>query len=239
MMQQKEQRVRVPEIGDLTEGTVTAVKAQKKDLDRVSVFLDGAFAFGLAADLAVGEGLRKGLRLTPEAQHALLQKEEVMAARRAAMDYLSLGAKTATEVRRSLSRRGFSEVAAEDAVAQMERYGYLDDAAYASAFARGRAASRGHGPQRLRADLIKKGVSREAIDRALEELDADDLADSARALALKRWRALSGEEDPRKRKKKTSDFLLRRGFSFDQVREAVDAAVATDEDASGDDGWEA
>ena len=233
MQQRKEKRPRVPDASDLREGTVTSVQAQKKDPDRVSVFLDGAFAFGLAADVAVGEGVRKGVRLTPDQQVALLQKEEVMGARQAALDYVSRGGKPATEVRRSLARRGFSEHAAEDAIAQMERYGYLDDAAYAVAFVRGRAASRGHGPQRLRADLLKKGVSRDAIDKALEELDTDDLADSARRLALKRWRALAGEEDLRKRKKKTTDFLLRRGFSFDQVREALDS-VADDEDET----WE-
>lgn len=222
-------RPRVPDLADLREGTVTSVQAQKKDPERVSVFLDDAFAFGLAADVAVAEGLRKGRRLTPEDQLALLQKEEVIRARQAALDYVSRGGKTTTEVRRSLARRGFSEGAVEDAIEKMEGYGYLDDAAYASAFVRGRSASRGHGPQRLRADLIKKGVSRDAIDRALEELDADALADSARQLAAQRWRALSGEEDLRKRKKKTTDFLLRRGFSFDQVREALDA-VADDED---------
>ncbi|MEM6325827.1 MAG: RecX family transcriptional regulator [Bacteroidota bacterium] len=233
MRPRPETRPRVPDLADLREGTVTRVQAQKKDPDRVSVFLDDAFAFGLAADVAVGEGVRKGLRLTPEAQLALLQKEEVIRARQAALDYVSRGGKTTTEVQRSLARRGFSEHATADALAQMERYGYLDDAAYASAFVRGRAASRGHGPQRLRADLIKKGVSREAIDRALDELDTDDLADSARRLALQRWRALASETDPRKRKKKTTDFLLRRGFSFDQVREAIEA-VADDEEETWD-----
>ncbi|OZC01760.1 regulatory protein RecX [Rubricoccus marinus] len=235
-----EKRVRVPDVETLTEGTITSVQAQKKDMDRVSIFLDGKFAFGIAADIAIGEGLKKGLVLTPEAQHKLFQKEEVIAARRASLDYLSLGGKTSTELKRSLARRGFSDFAAEDAIAQMERYGYLDDAAYAMAFAKGRAASRGHGPQRLRADLLKKGVPRAAIDRALEELDADDLAESANALGLKRWRALSSESDTRKRKKKTTDFLLRRGFSFDQARTAVEAALAKDEDVEdADDGWDA
>lgn len=232
-------RVRVPDVDTLREGTITSVQAQKKDMDRVSIFLDETFAFGIAADIAIGEGLKKGLLLTPEAQHQLLQKEEVIAARRASLDYLSLGSKTSTELKRSLSRRGFSEFAAEDAIAQMERYGYLDDAAYAMAFARGRAASRGHGPQRLRADLIKKGVPRAAIDLALAELDVDELGDTSKALGLKRWRALSGEADTRKRKKKTTDFLLRRGFSFDQARAAVDAAIARDEDAEDEDGWDA
>jgi regulatory protein len=236
-MQRKEPRPRVPDIDDLREGTVTSVQAQKNDPERVSVFLDDAFAFGLAADVAVAEGLKKGQRLTPEAQLALLQREEVIRARQAALDYVSRGSKTTTEVRRSLARRGFSDHAAEDAIAQMERYGYLDDDAYASAFARGRAASRGHGPQRLRADLLKKGVPRDAIESALEELDADNLADSAGRLALQRWRALSSEADVRKRKKKTTDFLLRRGFSFDHAREAVERAAADEPDAEDDEPW--
>ncbi|MDX1421144.1 MAG: RecX family transcriptional regulator [Rubricoccaceae bacterium] len=219
---------------DLRDGTITRVAQQKRDPERVSVFIDDAFAFGLTLDLAVQEGLRRGTRLTVEEQTALLAKEQVHRARAAALDYLSYGAKTTAEVRRKLRGKGYDEAAVEDALAAMEGYGYLDDAAYARAFVRGRFAGRGYGPQRLRADLYKRGVDRALIDAALDELaDAEDLGEAARRHGRRRWRTLAREEDLRKRKKKTMDFLVRRGFSYDLAREVTDE-LASDEGANAD-----
>jgi regulatory protein len=221
---------------DLQDGTVTRVAQQKKDPDRASVFIDDAFAFGLAVDLVVEAGLRKGVVLTAEAQRALLVRQETFAAKASALAGLSHRARTSTEVRRSLAQKGFAETVVEDTVADLERLGMVDDAAYARAFVRGRFEGRGYGPARLRQDLMRKGVDRTTIDAALAELEETaDLGDEARQQAEKKWRALRSEEDVRKRKKKTMDFLVRRGYGFDTAREAVDAVAEGEDDAP----WEA
>lgn len=223
---------------DLVDGTVTRLAQQKKDPDRVSVFLDGRFAFGLAVDLVVEAGLKKGVVLTAQEQRALLVRQESFSAKSSALQGLSHRARTSDEVRQSLLRKGFAEAIVEDTVADLERLGLVDDAAYARAFVRGRFASRGYGPARLRQDLMRKGVGRAIIDEALAELvEAEDVGDEARQQAERKWRTLSSEEDLRKRKKKTMDYLVRRGFGFDDAREAVDrlAEAAGEDDAP----WEA
>lgn len=216
---------------DLKDGTVTRVVQQKKDPDRASVFIDDAFAFGLAVDLVVEAGLRKGVSLTAEAQRALLVRQETFAAKASALAGLSHRARTSAEVRRSLLQKGFAESVAEDTVADLERLGVVDDDAYARAFVRGRFEGRGYGPARLRQDLSKKGVDRATIEAALGELvESEDLGAEARQQAETKWRALRSEEDLRKRKKKTMDFLVRRGYGFDTAREAVDAVAEGEAD---------
>lgn len=208
---------------DLRDGTITRVVRQQRDTERVSVFIDGTFAFGLALELAAEAGLRKGKTLTVDEQAALLAREQTHRARAAALDHLTYGAKTTAEVRRKLRDKGFDDAAVEDAVAHLADYGYLDDAAYARAFAHGRFAGRGHGPQRLRADLLRRGVAREAVDEALAALAAsEDLGEAARRQGRRRWRALARETDLRKRKQKTMDFLVRHGFAFDLARTVAD-----------------
>lgn len=220
---------------DLADGTVTRVAQQKKDLDRASVFIDDRFAFGLAVDLVIEAGLRKGVVLTAEEQRALLVRQESFAARASALSGLTRRARTAEEVRRSLLQKGFAESVVDDTVDDLERLGVVDDEAYARAFVRGRFEGRGYGPARLRQDLQRKGVDRSTIDAALADLvEAEDLGDEARQQAERKWRTLRSEEDVRKRKKKTMDFLVRRGFGFDTAREAVDAVAAGEDD---EDGW--
>lgn len=221
---------------DLSDGTVTRVAQQKKDLDRASVFIDGTFAFGLAVDLVIEAGLKKGVALSADEQRALLVRQEAFSAKSAALRGLSNRARTSDEVRQSLLKKGFAETIVEDTVADLERLGVVDDAAYARAFVQGRFASRGYGPARLRQDLMRKGVPRRIIDEALAELvEAEDLGDEARQQAVRKWRTLSSEEDVRKRKKKTMDYLVRRGFGFDVAREAVDGLAEGEDDAL----WEA
>ncbi|MEM8601110.1 MAG: RecX family transcriptional regulator, partial [Bacteroidota bacterium] len=191
-------------------------------------FLDGAFAFGLTKDLVLREGLRKGRVLSIAEQQRLLEQDEQLRARRKAIDYLSYKARTTTEVRRKLRDTGFGEAATDDAVARMQELGYLDDDAYAKAYARGRFSGRGYGPQRIRTDLMKRGLDRQVIDAALDDFaDPDDLFETALRHGEKRWDRLASEPDPRKRRKKTYDFLLRRGYGFDTARRVVDALEAS------------
>lgn len=215
---------------DLSDGTVTRVAQQKKDLDRASVFIDDAFAFGLSVELVIKAGVRKGTTLTAAQQRDLLVQQETYAAKASALAGLSVKARTASEVRDSLARKGFAEAIVDDTVDGLERLGLIDDEAYARAFVRDRFAARGYGPARLRQDLMRKGIARATLDAALAELtEAEDLADSATRQAAKKWRALASETDDRKRRKKTMDFLVRRGFGFDTARNAVDD-VAEDEE---------
>ena len=219
------------------DGTVTRVVRQKRDPERVSVFIDDAFAFGLAVDLAIEAGLRRGLVLPAERQRELVERERQMKARMAALDYLSYQARTTVELRRKLRQKGHDEAAVEDAVAYVAGHGYLDDARYARDYVRSRFAGRGYGPQRLRQELLRRGVPKDAVEDALAALEeAEDVEDAALGHARTRWRALATEADARKRRKKTMDYLVRRGFDFEQARAAVERAAAEDGDTGGD--WE-
>ncbi len=212
---------------DLRPGAVTRLAQQKRDAERVSVFIDGAFAFGLALDLVARAGLCKGQVLSVDEQQALLDDEERLRAKAAALDYIAYQARTEEEVRRKLTRKGFAEAAAEEAVARMQELGYLDDEGYARAYTRGRLAGRGHGPQRIRNDLRRRGVAPKTIDAVLDEVvEADDLRETALRHGRKRWLRLASEDDPRKRRKKLSDFLVRRGYGYDLVREIVETLEA-------------
>ena len=224
----------------LADGTVTRVAQQAKDPDRASVYIDDAFAFGLAVDLVIAAGLRRGVVLTAGEQRDLLVRQESFGAKSAALGYVSGQARTTEEVRRNLTQKGFAESVVEDAVEGLAAAGLLDDAAYAEAYARSRFSARGHGPARIRQDLQRRGVARAAIDAALDTLvETEDLAERATDDAAAKWRSLASEPDRRKRTRKTMDFLVRRGHSFDIARAAAEAAAAADPpDADADEAWE-
>lgn len=190
------------------------------------MFINGEFAFGLSGVVALEAGLKKGRELDVEDQRGLLQKEEVAWAKEYVMMLVSRQPRTRAEIERKLREKEYSSDAGDAAIGVLERLGYLDDRAFAEAFVQERLATKGHGPFRLRADMRKKGLASELIDTVLADLDDDALRESAREHARSRWEALSGERDSLKRLKKTMDYVARRGFSWEVIREACEGLRA-------------
>ena len=120
-----------------------------------------------------------------------------------------------SELQRRLIRGGAAEADAQAAADWLEDIGAVDDPAYAAAVVRD-YGRRGYGPARIREELRRRGVPRELWEVALEELpDSEDILDD-----LIRKRCRGDLSDPRE-VKRLSDGLLRRGFSWSQVKEAL------------------
>jgi len=215
-------------------GTITALTVQQHQPTRVSVFLDGAFAFGISGDLVREWGLWVGRRLSVEDQVCLGAAEQLLAAQATALQYLAARPRTAHEVRQKLRRSGVTDQVADQVMARLQARGVLDDTAYAHAYLTSRLASRGYGPQRLRQELQQRGVGRALVEEAvLQDLAAEDVLAAARAQAAKRWPRLARETDLAKRRQKLWAFLRRRGFPTAIVQQVL-TEVAEETAAGGE-----
>jgi regulatory protein len=203
-------------------GTITALTVQQHRPTRVSVFLDGAFAFGVSQELVREWGLWVGRRLSAEDQVQLRAAEQLLAAQAAALQYLAVRPRTAHEVRQKLHRSGVAAQVAEEVIARLQARGALDDTAYAHAYLTSRLTSRGYGPQRLRRELQQRGLGRALVEEAVrQDLTAEDVLIVARAQAAKRWPRLARETDIAKRRQKLWAFLCRRGFPAAIVQQVL------------------
>lgn len=209
---------------DLRPGRVSSIRAQSKSPDRVSVFIDGTFAFGMHRDLLLEFDIAKGKDLSIDTQVEIVRRDAFFKARGVAYRYLSYRDRSADEIRRRLRRDEYEDPVVEDVVHHLEKAGLVDDRAFARTYAEGRFHSGGYGPVRVRADLRKKGIRPALVDSVIGEVfsERDELVERARELAEKRWSQLSREPDELKRKKKVYDYLARRGFRFDVVRSVVE-----------------
>lgn len=91
---------------------------------------------------------------------------------------------------------------------------YVDDRRYAAAFARDKSSIAGWGAVKIRYMLSAKGISKDIISEALEEVDVRKADDRLRKLLENKNRSL--KEDPQ-RKMKLLRFALGRGYSYDEV----------------------
>jgi regulatory protein len=194
---------------------ITKLERQKKDPNRVSVFINGSFAFGIPSDIVVKFFLRKGMTLDRELRKAVMAESQLMRAKSVALEYLSGQPRTEHQVFEKLRKKGYDEATCEKVIARFRELRYLDDALYARMFVKSRMRSKGHGPRRMRGDLRKKGVDGDLITLAIEELESEyDLQQEVLPIAMRRWTKLAKEPSPFKRKKKWMDFMVRQGFNW-------------------------
>jgi regulatory protein len=209
----------MPRLARFMAGTITALVAQKKNKDRVNVYLDGKFAFGLAAIEAVK--LRRGQALSDEDIARLRGADDVEKAHNRALHFLSFRPRSEAEVRRNLKDGGVAPDAIETVVERLARAGLLDDRAFAQYWLENRGQFRPRSARALKIELRQKGVDAESIDEALQAA-AHDEDEAAFQAALPRARRLAAQHpDVNEFKQKLGAFLARRGFAYEVARDAV------------------
>ena len=195
---------------------ITAIEPQQKNPQRVNVYLDGDFAFGLA--VVVAAWLRVGQELGEEKIASLKTQDEGEVTYQKVLHFLSFRPRSSAEVRQNLSKRGISESLIEETLNRLQSNRQIDDEAFARAWVENRNTFRPRGKPALRMELRRKGLSDEIVQSVLNtQVDEAALAITS---ARKYARRLIGLEWPEFRQK-LSGFLARRGFSYTTLAPVV------------------
>ena len=188
--------------------TITAIEIQKNNPNRVSIYIDGEFAFGLARIVAAW--LKVGQRLEDEKIAGLQAEDAREQAYQQAMLFLSYRARSEAEIRQNLRKHEFSDTVIEETLDRLRQARLADDNDFARAWVENRSTFRPRSRRALAMELRQKGLSDEAAQSALKNVDEAALAYEA---ARKRAGRLEGLEWNDYRKK-LSGFLGRRGFPY-------------------------
>ncbi|MER2600083.1 MAG: RecX family transcriptional regulator [Caldilineales bacterium] len=193
------------------------MRFQKRNRERVNVYLDGSYAFPVTAITAAR--LRIGQSLSDTEIAGLSADDAAQRAYERALRYLASRPRSVVEVRDLLA--GNQDLLPETVDAVLERLlqaGYLDDVAFARYWIANREQFRPRAPLALRQELRQKGVAPAVIAAALQDIDAHASALRAGLAQVRRYTAL----DHAAFRQKLGGYLLRRGFSHEVVWPTVD-----------------
>ncbi len=130
-----------------------------------------------------------------------------------ALRVLSRKPRTKREVADALKKKEIGGATIHKIISLCEDLGYLDDQEYASLFALSRAVDNLWGRGKIKAELIKKGISREMIDRALqrltEETNEEELLEKAMKKKIASMKGVTMKRDI----ERLYRYLVQRGFS--------------------------
>lgn len=197
---------------------ITAIKAQKRNRQRVNIYLDGEFAFGLSRFVAAW--LEPGRKLSEAEIGKLLEEDTYEVAFQKALQFIQHRPRSVDETRRRLAEKGFGDEVIEVTVTKLLEKNWLDDLDFSRQWIENRNTFRPRSDRLLAYELRLKGVADETINQALEKFggDQNELAYQAGITKAKKCR----QESKLDFFKKVAGYLGRRGFHYGIVKPTVE-----------------
>ncbi len=195
---------------------ITAIKAQIKNTERVSVYLDGKYSFSLTQSQLLELKLHSGMELSEQELEDLQKASDYGKLLERVMNYVMIRPRSIREVRDYLWRKKADPEVGDRIIQKMESRGYLGDAAFAKSWVRSRQLTKPVSKRRLTAELRQKGVTSELIEQALGGEEAYDELTALREIITKKSKQARYQDE-----QKLMQYLARQGFSYDVIKSTL------------------
>ena len=194
---------------------ITSLKIQVKNTQRVSIFVDEKYGFSLSLDELVKHKLRKDDELTATDVKRFKKISADGKLRGRALEWLMNRPHSEREFRNYLYRKKAEPEQIESLVYEFTEKKYLDNVKFAVWFSE-LQSRRNKSDRQIKAELFKKGISREVVEETLSEAPEDE-ADRLKALIKKKRGGSRYRKDPLKLAK----YLTSQGFSYQLVKQQL------------------
>jgi len=194
---------------------ITALTLQKHNRQRVNIYLDGEFAFGLA--YIVAAWLQIGMELDEEKISALKAEDEREAAYQRALNWIDYRPHSATEIRQKLEHQAASQETIFYVMDRLERSHLVDDSAFAQNWVENRAELRPRSRRALAFELRKRGIQPDIIDQSIAAMDDNEMAYQAAQRQVHKLSHLDWKDF----RQKMLRHLAQRGFNYETSSEAT------------------
>ena len=198
---------------------VTQIEEMSKS--RVRVYIDEEFAFVLYKGELRSFHIREGEEIDPENYREILTQLLPKRAKLRAMNLLKSREYTVKQLQDKLRTGGYPEEVIEEALEYVAGFHYTDDLRYAVSFIQGQAERRSR--RRIEQDLLGRGIDRDTLEEAWSQWEEQggeqNEQEMIRALLAKK--GFDPNEADLKERQRMYGFLMRKGFSAEQVRRAV------------------
>lgn len=202
---------------------ITALKMQVRDKARVNVFVDGTYRFSLDINQIAELGVSTGKEYTEEELVKLEDESQFGKLYTRSLEYALTRPRSLREMRDYLYKKtrdtltkmgtvkkGVSKELTERVYDRLIEKGYLDDEKFAQFWVENRNVRKGTSRRKLQSELMAKGVNQAIIEQTIGQSDRED-SDELQKIIAKKARRYDDE-------KKFMAYLMRQGFSYDDVR---------------------
>lgn len=205
--------------------TITKIEKQKKNKDRWNVFIDGAFASGVNSDTLLKFQLKSGDEIDENKLKEIQDFDEYLYSKKIAFDFLSYRIRSEKELKDKLKGKDISRASIERTIEHLKELKLINDEEFARQLISEKLSSKPAGKAVLRQKLMQKGISFKLSEEILKEYFSED---NEKEFVIsnfdKYFRRVEGLDRQQKRKK-MFDYLARKGFDFDIIKQVINEKI--------------
>lgn len=210
------------------EKVISSIEIQKRNDNRVNIYIDGEFAFSCSTELVFTHNLKEGKAASIDELMELVNEDNYLKCKSAALKIIEKSYKSEKEVFDKLKLKGYDEKTISKTMAFLADYNFINDENYAAMYIKDKIKSQGR--NKIKHALLRKGIDESVFDEKLKSFSTEEEMNTALKLSEKKYKILiKTEKDMKKIYKKLWEYLMRNGYSSDIIEEALNKAVDMNE----------
>ena len=199
---------------------ITDIQPDLQNPLHLKIYLDDTHHVVVPTMFVDNLGLRIGLEIEAEVIEKLIVAEEMMRAKKFALEMLQEEIYSKTQMSQYLEKEGFSDETVKTIVTELIQSGHIRDREFAEKWVQRRLKSNPRGRKLLKMELIEKGVDRKTAEQVVNEVNKDDEERLALQIAEKqgkKYKHLSNQVAHRR----LHGYLARRGYDSDLILKII------------------
>lgn len=202
---------------------ITKIEIQKKNKNRVNLYLDEEFFCGLSLETVLKNHLKEGIEVEEDKIKFLVFETEKEMALSKAVGYISKCQKTKKEVYKYLIQKGYDEEIINYVISKLEEYNFVDDTLYAKNYIKFK--NKNSGSRKIEMELKQKGINEEVAKESLEKYSND-----REYVLMVATKYMKNKEKDLKNKQKAYRHLASRGFISEDIIFALNQIFGNNEE---------
>lgn len=191
-------------------------KIEKSKKGNIWIYADNNYLTSLSPEVFLKSKLKVGDYIDEEILKKINADSDRHKAKEKALRLLSFRAHSKKELENKIKLSSTDE-SAQHAVNKMEELGLVNDLEFSKAYAKELSCLKYYSINRIKYELLKKGVDKSVISEAIEEIDIDEENNIKKFMQSKRYLCLDDE----KVKRRALNALQRLGYSWSQINSVV------------------
>ncbi|NLZ35282.1 MAG: recombination regulator RecX [Clostridiales bacterium] len=199
---------------------ITKIEEQKKNKDRVNIYIDDEYAFSLSKEVLIKEGLKLKEKVDIDRIKKAAKEDDYLKCKSAALKIIDRSYKTEKEIWGKLLKKDFDIETINRIISFLKEYNFLSDIDYAKMYIKDKSKSQGK--NKIKYNLLKKGLNDTLIEQEISKINSEEEEETAYYLANKKYNILiKREKDNYKLSQKLYRFLVTRGYSYEIASKVI------------------
>ena len=187
--------------------------------NKIHIYVDEEYRATVDGDYWYSEKYRNYKEINEEELTELLDAVSFRRAYNKGLDLLSRRPHGTKELIKKLCEKGHEKTSAEKACDRLLELGLLNDEEFARILSTELYERKGYGIKRIKQELIFRGIDREIAENAIETLDID----TQNRIILVIKKKYLNKIDDEKGRKRAIDGLMRLGYSYSDIKTALNS----------------